>query len=296
MGQPVPTPVTVLGLGAMGSALAAAFVKAGHPTTVWNRTPGKDTELIAAGAHGADSVETAVAAGELIVACLFDHASVHETLDPVTGTLAGRDLVNLTSTEPAGTRELADWAAGHGIPFLDGGIMATPPMIGQPGSALLYSGSAEVFDRHRQTLELLGSAEYFGPEPGKAALVDFALLSGMYVMFSGFYHGAAMVRSAGMSAAEFGRRAEAWLGAVLSTLPAAGEQIDSGDYSVPFQSLNFTKAAVDAIVSASRDAGVDLDIIGPVKNLVDRQVAAGYGHESSERMFESLHPPIRAAG
>ncbi|WP_280460929.1 NAD(P)-dependent oxidoreductase [Nocardia carnea] len=295
MGQPVPTPVTVLGLGAMGSALAAAFVKAGHPTTVWNRTPGKDAELIAAGARGADSVETAVAAGDLIIACLFDHASVHETLDPVTATLAGRDLVNLTSTEPAGARELADWAAGHGIPFLDGGIMATPPMIGQPGSALLYSGSAEVFDRHRQTLELLGSAEYFGAEPGKAALVDFALLSGMYVMFSGFYHGAAMVRSAGMSATEFGRRAEAWLGAVLSILPTAGEQIDSGDYSVPFQSLNFTKAAVDAIVSASRDAGVDLDIIGPVKNLVDRQVAAGYGHESSERMFESLHPPIRPA-
>lgn len=113
MDKPVPTPVTVLGLGAMGSALAAAFVKAGHPTTVWNRTPGKDAELIAAGARGADSVETAVAAGDLVVACLFDHASVHETLDPVTGKLAGRDLVNLTSTEPAGSRELADWAAGQ---------------------------------------------------------------------------------------------------------------------------------------------------------------------------------------
>lgn len=295
MGQPVPTPVTVLGLGAMGRALAAAFVKAGHPTTVWNRTPGKDAELIAMGALGADSVASAVAAGDLVIACLFDHASVHETLDPVVGNLAGRDLVNLTSTEPAGARELADWASRHGISFLDGGIMATPPMIGQPGSALLYSGSADVFDRRRKVLELLGSAEYFGAEPGHASLVDFALLSGMYTMFSGYYHGAAMVRAIGMSATEFGRRAEAWLGAVLPTLSAAGAQIDSGDYSVPFQSLNFTKAAVDTIVSASRDAGVDLDIVGAVKNLVDRQVAAGYGHESSERMFESLHPPARPA-
>src|SRR5690606_40905450 len=117
-------------------------------------------------------------------------APVDASLAPLTDTLPGRDTVNPPSTDPPGARELADWAAGHGIPFLDGGIMATPPMIGQPGSALLYSGSAEVFDRHRQTLELLGSAEYFGAEPGKAALVDFALLSGMYVMFSGFYHGA----------------------------------------------------------------------------------------------------------
>lgn len=36
-----PTPVSVLGLGLMGQALARAFPRAGHPTTVWNRTPAK---------------------------------------------------------------------------------------------------------------------------------------------------------------------------------------------------------------------------------------------------------------
>lgn len=33
------TPVTVVGLGSMGSALAEAFIDAGHPTTVWNTDP-----------------------------------------------------------------------------------------------------------------------------------------------------------------------------------------------------------------------------------------------------------------
>lgn len=36
-----PAPVTVLGLGPMGRALASAFLAAGHPVTVWNRTPGR---------------------------------------------------------------------------------------------------------------------------------------------------------------------------------------------------------------------------------------------------------------
>ncbi|MER6985206.1 NAD(P)-binding domain-containing protein, partial [Streptomyces carpinensis] len=36
-----PTPVSVLGLGPMGTALASAFLAAGHPLTVWNRTPGR---------------------------------------------------------------------------------------------------------------------------------------------------------------------------------------------------------------------------------------------------------------
>lgn len=288
------TAVTVLGLGAMGSALAAAFVAAGHPTTVWNRTSGKDTELVARGAERATTVEEAVTAGELVIACLLDHASVHDVLDPAVGLLAGRALVNLTSTEPDAARELAEWAAAHGIAYLDGGIMAVPPMIGQPGSTVLYSGSRAVFDEHRTALETLGGAEYFGADAGTASTVDFALLAAMYVMFAGYYHGAAMVRGVGMSAEEFGKRAADWLRAMLSSLPVAGARIDTGDYSEVLQPLTFTKAALDAIVSASRGAGVDLDIIGPVRNLVDRQIAAGHGAESSERIFEGLNPPPRA--
>jgi 3-hydroxyisobutyrate dehydrogenase-like beta-hydroxyacid dehydrogenase len=284
------TSVTVLGLGAMGRALAMAFVRAGHPTTVWNRSAGRDAELVAAGAKSAQTVAEAVSASDLVVVCLFDLRSMHEVLDPVADFLVGRALVNLTSTEPRGSRELAEWAANHGIDFLDGGIMATPPMIGRPGSSLLYSGSRAVFDEHRATLELLGSAEYFGADAGQAALVDLALLAGMYTMFAGFYHGAAMVRTIGISAEDFGQRASGWIAAMTGSLPRAGATIDSGDYSKPFQPLDFTKAAVDAIVSASRDAGVDLDIIGAIKNLVDRQVADGHGGDSSERMFESLNP------
>jgi 3-hydroxyisobutyrate dehydrogenase-like beta-hydroxyacid dehydrogenase len=34
-----PTRTTVLGLGVMGSALAGVLIDAGHPTTVWNRSP-----------------------------------------------------------------------------------------------------------------------------------------------------------------------------------------------------------------------------------------------------------------
>ncbi|MFQ6331468.1 NAD(P)-binding domain-containing protein [Nocardia sp. CWNU-33] len=44
------TPVIVIGLGSMGSALAEAFVRAGHPTTVWNRSPEKAASLVARGA------------------------------------------------------------------------------------------------------------------------------------------------------------------------------------------------------------------------------------------------------
>jgi 3-hydroxyisobutyrate dehydrogenase-like beta-hydroxyacid dehydrogenase len=57
------TPVTVVGLGAMGSALAGAVLRAGHPTTVWNRSLGKAQPLADAGALSGLALTAAVQAG-----------------------------------------------------------------------------------------------------------------------------------------------------------------------------------------------------------------------------------------
>jgi len=148
-----PIPATVLGLGQMGSAPADVLVDAGHPTTVWNRSPAKARPLAARGATAAGTVEAAVSASLLIVVCLLAHASVHEVLDSMAPSLGGRALLNVTTTTPNEARELADWAARNGIDYLDGGIMAVPEMIGGPGSAILYSGSATVFEQHRSLLD-----------------------------------------------------------------------------------------------------------------------------------------------
>ncbi|MGW0182517.1 NAD(P)-dependent oxidoreductase [Nocardia sp. NPDC003345] len=282
------TSVAVLGLGPMGRAIATTLVKSGTPTTVWNRSPGKDTELIGLGAVAGAEPAAAIESADLVIAVLGDHASVHAVLDPVAAEFRGKALINLTSTAPEDSRELAAWAAGHGIDFLDGGIMAVPPMIGTPAASILYSGSDTVFGRFRDDLEKLGAADYFGNDSGTAALYDFALLAGMYTMFTGFFHGAAMVRSAGISASDFAVRASAYVTAMAELIPSYAEVIDSGDYTDDAQPAAFHKPAFDAIVRASRDAGVALDIVGPVKNLIDRQIADGGADLGLEYIVEEL--------
>ncbi|MYV58848.1 NAD(P)-binding domain-containing protein, partial [Streptomyces sp. SID4931] len=91
-----PTPLTLLGLGAMGAALARTWLAAGHPLTVWNRSPGRTAELAAAGARVAATAAEAVAASPLVVTCLLDDASVREAL--AEADLTGRDLVDLTTS------------------------------------------------------------------------------------------------------------------------------------------------------------------------------------------------------
>ncbi|MGH3993945.1 MAG: NAD(P)-binding domain-containing protein, partial [Pseudonocardiaceae bacterium] len=64
--------VTVIGLGAMGSALARALVQNGHATAVWNRSPEKAGALVSQGAVRAATVGEAVAASPLTIACVVD--------------------------------------------------------------------------------------------------------------------------------------------------------------------------------------------------------------------------------
>ncbi len=285
------TSVTFLGTGEMGSALAEAALRAGHRATVWNRSAARAEPLRARGAAVAETVPEAVSSAELVVVCLLDHASVHDVLDPVSETLYGRQVINLTTTTPEGARELGQWARVAGIGYLDGGIMATPGMIGTPASTVFYSGSREVFDAHRGLLDIWGTAEYFGPDAGMASLYDLALLAGMYAMFAGFFQGAAMVAGAGVTAAEFADRAVPWLQALAPSVAEYAAVIDGGDFSVPGQqSLMFSD--LTDIVDAGRSQGIGTEVIDALQHLIQRQIDAGYGAHGFPRVIESIKNPV----
>ena len=280
------SPVTVLGLGAMGGVLATALLDAGRDVTVWNRSAGREEALVARGARRAAGVREAVLAAPTVVACLYDHASVHETLDPVAGDLRGRTLVNLTTTTPNESRQVAAWASQHGAEFLDGAIMATPDMIGTPGGSILYSGSRDAFDHGRGILDVWATSTFEGTDPGRASLLDLAMLSGMYTMFAGFLHGAAMVGADGVSARDFAARAAPFLAAMTQAFAADAETVDGGDYTTVSQSLEWSD--LGHLVRASEEQGVDPGPIAAVEALRRRQVDAGHGQDDFARIYESL--------
>jgi 3-hydroxyisobutyrate dehydrogenase-like beta-hydroxyacid dehydrogenase len=289
--------VTVLGLGAMGSALARAFVAAGHSTTVWNRAPEKAAALVAAGAVRADTAAAAVAASPLVVVCLGDHRSVHEVLDPVADALAGRVLVNLTTGTPEQARELDAWARERGAEHLDGGIMAVPPMIGTPAAFVLYSGGLRTFDAHRAALDVLGGSRFVGEDPGLASLHDLALLSGMYGMFGGALQAFALVRSAGGSAKEFAPTLREWLGSMSEFVTGSAEQIDMGDYVTGVvATLAMQASGYVHLVDVAKAQGVSTELLAPLAALMERRVADGHGQDDIASVIEALVEPRAATG
>ncbi|MEV0799827.1 NAD(P)-binding domain-containing protein [Kribbella sp. NPDC050281] len=273
------TPVTVLGLGAMGTALAHAFLAAGHPTTVWNRTPGRSPELDTLGTVRATSPAEAVAASPLVVVCLLVDATVRSTLDGLD--LSGKAIVNLTNGTPTQARDTAAGVAAAGAEYLDGGIMAVPAMIGGPGAFVFYSGSPVAFERHTADLAVLGRPEYVGSDAGLAALHDIALLSAMYGMFGGAQHALALVGSEKIPYTRFTEDfLVPWMTAMLGSLPRIAKELDEGpEPGAAGSNLAMQAAAYDNLTDASVAQGIDPGLLAPMGELLRRAVATGHGDE-----------------
>ncbi|KAA5832014.1 NAD(P)-binding domain-containing protein [Saccharopolyspora hirsuta] len=281
--------VSVLGLGDMGAALAGALLAAGHRVTVWNRTAAKAEPLVARGATSADTAADAIVASELVVVCLLDYDSVGQVLAPHTDVLAGRTLVNLTNGTPGQAREMAAWAADHGADYLDGGIMAVPPMIATPSAFVLYSGPSGAFETWRTVLDVFGESRYLGDDAGAAALQDLALLSGMYGVIAGALHAFALVRSTGGSTREFAPLLSEWLQGMVTWPVAAAEQIDAGDYGENVVSnLGMQAAGFANHFIAAEEQGISAELLRPLHELMQRRVADGHGHEDVVGVVELL--------
>ncbi|MFE6336393.1 NAD(P)-dependent oxidoreductase [Streptomyces sp. NPDC057806] len=288
--SPAPrTPLTLLGTGAMGTALARTWLAAGHPVTVWNRTAARAEALAAEGATVASSAARAVAANRLVIACLLDDDSLGEAL--AGADLTGRDLVNLTTGTPAQGRARAAWAEERGARFLDAGIMAVPPMIGSPdsGAYVFYSGSPELFEEHRETLAVPAGTAYVGADPGFAALHDVALLSAMSGMFAGVLHAFALVRREDIAPKEFAGLLQGWLTAMAHTVHSTADQLESEDYTKNVVSNLAMQAAGNAtLLRTAEEQGVSAELLTPYMALMDRLLAQGRGEEDTTGMIDLL--------
>ncbi|MFJ9887958.1 NAD(P)-dependent oxidoreductase [Streptomyces sp. NPDC091287] len=282
------TPVTVIGLGPMGLALAGALLENGHPTTVWNRTPEKAQGLVARGARLAGSVADAVAAGPLTVVCLKDYATLYEVLDPAGGAVAGRTLVNLNSGTPKEAHAAASWAAERGVTYLDGAVMVPPPLVGDPGSVLLLSGPRGVFDAHRATLASLGDPRYLGSDPGLAVLHNAALLGLMYATMNGFLHATALVGSAGVRAAEFAGLAVNWFlpTVVDATLVEQAPGLDAGHYPGELGTLHMNLNALEHIALTCEEQGVHTGQPRLMREIAAQAIKEGHGGSNYLAVFE----------
>jgi 3-hydroxyisobutyrate dehydrogenase len=115
--------IGVAGLGAMGGAIAARLMEAGHQVTVWNRTAAKTAPLAEAGAKVADSPAAVAAASEAVITILTDGAAIdavyHGPSGLLSGDVTGKLFIEMSTVPPSVETTLAPKVRAKGATFVE---------------------------------------------------------------------------------------------------------------------------------------------------------------------------------
>lgn len=149
------------GIGLMGLPMCRRLLAAGYPLTVWNRSPHKCAELVAAGARLAASPAELSQYSDMVLLCLADTSVVREVVFGEQGVAAGARhgqlLVDLSSLEPSATRAMAaELAARCGMAWLDAPVSGGTAGATAGSLAIMVGGAAQDLARARPVLMQLG--------------------------------------------------------------------------------------------------------------------------------------------
>ncbi|MDP9603921.1 UNVERIFIED_ORG: 3-hydroxyisobutyrate dehydrogenase-like beta-hydroxyacid dehydrogenase [Variovorax paradoxus] len=283
--------VSVLGLGAMGEAIARLYLDQGYKVTVWNRTAGKADALVAKGAVLARSASEAVRAARVVVMCVYDYRAADAifALDGVAAAMDGRLLVQLTTGSPQDARDAQAWAHKQGAAYLEGAIQAAPDQMGQPDTPLLVSGARPVFDEAEPWLKALaGGIVYLGEAASAAAAMDLATLSTIYGTMLGFIHGARIAEHEGFDVAEYGRIVAGIMPTFAGFLQHEGSVIQSGDFAISQSPMRISVEATRRILQSAQDSGIDTGFPAFAAGIFQRADAAGLGGEELAALIKLL--------
>jgi 3-hydroxyisobutyrate dehydrogenase len=173
------TRIAVLGLGAMGSRMAANLLKAGHEVTVWNRTPSAAAALVAAGAKQAPTPREAAAGASFVIAMVRDdEASRTVWIEPATGALGGmaRGAIAIESStlSPIWVRELGEAAAANGVVLVEAPVSGSRPQAEAGQLVYLVGGDEAALMQAEPVLKAMGSAIHHVGPLGSGALVKLS--------------------------------------------------------------------------------------------------------------------------
>jgi 3-hydroxyisobutyrate dehydrogenase-like beta-hydroxyacid dehydrogenase len=150
-----------VGLGIMGSRMAANLARAGHDVRVYNRTAEKATAW--ASEHGGEAVGTPRAAAEgadVVITMVVDGAQVEEVLlgddGAVSGAAPGTLFIDMSTIAPGDARRLGATLAERELGFVDAPVTGSSPKAEDGTLTIMAGGSDEDFARARPYFEIMG--------------------------------------------------------------------------------------------------------------------------------------------
>lgn len=196
-----------IGLGTMGTPMAANLLKRGYSVTVYNRTAGKADELFAHGADLAPTPAHAARAADVVFTMLSNDAALLEVFHGehgiMSGIAPGQTVIDCSTVSPATSRRLYDELAAHYVDFLDAPVTGSKPAAEAAALVFMVGGNEDVFKEQYDLFMDLGTkALYMGPS-GSGSYTKLAHNTMVGINALSLMEGLSIATRAGISPEQF---------------------------------------------------------------------------------------------
>ncbi len=182
--------VGFMGLGIMGSAMAANVHRAGYPLMVYNRTAAQAETWATQGVGVASSPNSLAQATDVLILMVTGPEAIENLLWGEGGAAPALNnskiLINMSSVSPRFTRELAQRLAPTGVRFLDAPVSGTKKPAEERTILILAGGDPVLVTEVEPVLLSMGKKVVRCGELGQGSMMKMFINLLVGVMMEGF--------------------------------------------------------------------------------------------------------------
>ena len=167
---PAATRIGWIGTGVMGSSMCGHLLTAGYRVTIHSRTRSKAQSLLDRGAQWAESPHAVAAESDILFTMVGFPQDVRQVYFATDGILsgagAGTILVDMTTTQPSLSRDIAAAASAKDLSAIDAPVSGGDVGAKNAGLSIMIGGDTESVQAVMPLFELLGKKIVHQGQPG----------------------------------------------------------------------------------------------------------------------------------
>lgn len=279
-----------LGLGIMGSRMAANVARAGYELALWTHTPGKAAEWAAR--HGGRPLGTPAEVAresDIVISMVVDGDQVASVLTGEHGVVEGAHdgllCVDMSTIAPPDTRRIGAALAAVGVRMLDAPVTGSSPRAEDGTLTIMVGGTEPDFQRARPLLETMGTLVLHVGELGQGEMLKLINNSLGAANAAALAEALLLAAAAGVDLDALEEVAGAGSGASAQLSMKAGP-MRRHDYKTLFKTEHMLKDVRLCLEEAQR-AGVPFPAAAHARDLLTAAMARGLGEQDYAAMIEA---------
>lgn len=280
-----------IGLGTMGSRMAANLQKHGHSLFVFNRTRTRAEPLLASGAKWADSPAALAPQVEILFTMLAHPDAVEDAALGKDGFLPNmersRMWVDSSTVNPSFSKTMAAEAQSRGIRFLGAPVTGSKAAAADAKLIFWVGGDAADLEKSRPLLQCMGSKIVHCGGPGMGTALKMVMNQLLGTELAAFAEGLILGQSLGLS--------REVLFEALFNGPAAApfvavkrDRIQAANYAQADFALRWLQKDLHLAAVTAYETGVAMPLTNVAKELFRLAIREGHGDEDISAIYGYL--------